>query len=76
MVVEMLETTDFFEGQITECKTAAMRASNKNDREFWLKMAHRWESLLQARQASNAGAETERKFRFRRLRFAKRRRAA
>jgi hypothetical protein len=44
MVVEMLETTDFFEEQITECKSAATQATNKNDREFWLKMAHRWEA--------------------------------
>jgi hypothetical protein len=44
MVVEMLETTDFFEEQITECKSAATHATNKNDREFWLKMAHRWEA--------------------------------
>jgi hypothetical protein len=51
MVVEMLETTNFFEEQITECKSAATHATNKNDQEFWLKMAHRWEGLLQARQA-------------------------
>jgi hypothetical protein len=42
----MLETTDFFEQQIESCRSSATQCRNKNDREFWLKMAARWEGLL------------------------------
>jgi hypothetical protein len=77
MVIEMLETTDFFEERIKECKEAAAKSANKNDREFWLKMAVRWEGLLQARQPGYSHTKSDSKFRPRRLRiFAKRRRAA
>jgi hypothetical protein len=75
----MLETTDFFEAQIKQCRDSAARSSNKNDREFWLKMANRWEGLLQARQPRNADTDPVQKFSFQRLRLArlaKRRRAA
>ena len=47
----MLETTDFFETQIKQCRDSAARSSKKNDREFWLKMANRWEGLLQVATA-------------------------
>jgi hypothetical protein len=50
MVLELLETADLFEEQIKECKCAAAKSANKNDREFWLKMAARWEGLLKSRQ--------------------------
>jgi hypothetical protein len=40
MVIELLETTDLFEEQIKECKGAAAKSANKNEREFWLKDAH------------------------------------
>ena len=46
----MLETADFFETQIKQCRDSAAQSSKKNDREFWLKMANRWEGLLQARR--------------------------
>jgi hypothetical protein len=72
----MLETTDFFEAQIKQCRDSAARSSNKNDREFWLKMANRWEGLLQTRQPGDAGTHPARKFRSQHLRFPKRRRAA
>ena len=52
----MLETADFFETQIKQCRDSAARSSKKNDREFWLKMANRWEGLLQARQPGDATA--------------------
>jgi hypothetical protein len=68
----MLETADFFQAQITQCRDSAARSSNKNDREFWLKMANRWEGLLQARQPSDGTTEPVQKFRFQGLRFAKR----
>jgi hypothetical protein len=47
----MLETTDFFEQQIKSCRSSATQCRNKNDREFWLKMAARWEGLLKTRQS-------------------------
>jgi hypothetical protein len=75
----MLETVDFFETQIKQCRDSAARSSKKNDREFWLKMANRWEGLLQARQPRNADTDPVQKFSFQRLRLArlaKRRRAA
>ena len=53
----MLETTDFFETQIKQCRDSAARSSKKNDREFWLKMANRWEGLLQARRLGDATAD-------------------
>jgi hypothetical protein len=72
----MLETADFFEAQIKQCSDLAARSSNKNDREFWLKMANRWQGLLQVRQPGDASTDPVQRFRYERLRFAKRRRAA
>ena len=34
----MLHRTDFFQEQINQCRRLAEQASNKNDRQFWLKM--------------------------------------
>jgi hypothetical protein len=41
----------FFEQQIKECRSSAAVSRNKNDREFWLKMAARWEGLIKTRQS-------------------------
>jgi hypothetical protein len=71
----MFETIDFFQEQLKQCRDSAEHSTNKNDREFWLKMAERWEGLLKARHPG-ANVETVQKFRFQRLRFAKRSRAA
>jgi hypothetical protein len=49
-VIEMVETADFFEQQIKKCRSCAAESKNKNDREFWLKMAARWDGLLKTRQ--------------------------
>ena len=70
----MLETSDFFEQQINECRTLAAQTKDKNDREFWLRLAHRWEGLLRAQQ--NGGAVETVKVRFERSIFSKRRRLA
>src|SRR5215472_10438242 len=48
-----LETADFFEQRIKECRSSAVQSINKNDREFWLKMAARWEGLLKSRQTGD-----------------------
>jgi hypothetical protein len=49
--------------------------TSKNDREFWLKMAQRWQGLLKTRQLDGAATKTGHRFRFQHLRFAKRRAA-
>jgi hypothetical protein len=72
----MLETADFFEAQIKQCTDFAAHSTSKNDREFWLKMAQRWEGLLKTRHFDGAATKTIHRFRFRRLRFAKRQHAA
>jgi hypothetical protein len=75
----MRETSDFFQKQVEQCHALAARAGNKSDRDFWLQLAHRWETLL---QAGGAGIEAEHKpgferpiFRKKTFRFAKRRAA-
>ncbi len=72
----MLDTADFFETQIKQCTESAARSSNNADRKFWLKMAHRWEGLLKARQTRGADTGFVQRFSFHRQRFEKRRRAA
>jgi hypothetical protein len=72
----MLQTTEFFQEQIKQCRDSAAHSHNKGDHDFWLKMAHRWEALLQIRQPDGGGLKTRYRFRLRNLRFAKRRRAA
>jgi len=70
----MAEMTDFFQKEAQECRRLAARATEKNDREFWLRLAHRWESLLQQNGATKL--ETIQAFRPKRSvlekRFAKR----
>ena len=46
----MLEPNDFFQSQVKQCRSQAESAANKRDREFWLKMAARWEGLFKTRQ--------------------------
>ena len=74
-MIAMLEANDFFEGQIKQCNDLAARASNKDDREFWLRLARRWEELLQARQRGTLNIEVP-TLRFERRFYTKRRRAA
>jgi len=76
VVLAMIETTDFFQDQVKQCQKLAADAHDKNDREFWLRLAHRWEGLLRAQRHDAAGVETVQKVRFERPIFAKRRRAA
>lgn len=76
VVNAMLETSDFFQEQAKQCRTLAAQAADKNDREFWLRLAHRWEGLLRAQRNDGAEIETAQKVRFERPIFAKRRRAA
>ena len=73
LVIVMLQTIEFFQEQIQQCKDFAARSHNKGDHDFWLKMARRWEALLQIRQPDDAGRY---RFSLHNLRFKKRRRAA
>jgi hypothetical protein len=43
----MPEMTDFFQKQAQECRRLAAQASGKNDREYWFRLAQRWEWLAQ-----------------------------
>jgi hypothetical protein len=53
----MHETNDFFQEQAKQCQSLAERAGNKADQEFWSRLAHRWEELLQIRQRGFVRAE-------------------
>ena len=72
----MIETSDFFQDQVQQCRKLAADAHDKNDREFWLRLAHRWEGLLRVQRHNGAAVETVPKVRFERQIFTKRRRAA
>jgi hypothetical protein len=37
--------TNFFQKEAEECRRLAAGATQKKDREFWLGLAQRWESL-------------------------------
>ncbi len=76
VVNAMLETSDFFQEQAKQCRTLAAQAADKNDREFWLRLAHRWEGLLRAQRHDGGETGAPQKVRFERPIFAKRRRAA
>jgi hypothetical protein len=73
MVIGMLETTDFFQDQIKQCRSLATRANNKGDRDFWNRLANRWENLLRAQERGNTDGELVEKTRFERPLFTKRR---
>src|SRR5262245_7309856 len=53
----MLHKADFFQEQNNQCRRLAAQASNKNDREFWLQMAQRWEGLLVERYSDPSAPE-------------------
>ncbi|MGA8699598.1 MAG: hypothetical protein WB689_38395 [Xanthobacteraceae bacterium] len=55
---QLIEKSDFFRDQIRQCRSQAERAANKTDREFWLRLAQRWEELL---QRGGAGLEADQK---------------
>ena len=52
----VLNKTDFFQEQTVQCRALAARAASKTDREFWLRLACRWEGLL---QRGGAGLEAD-----------------
>jgi hypothetical protein len=50
----MLETSVFFQNQINRCNSLAEQASNQSEQEFWLRLADRWEAMLQAKGAKRS----------------------
>jgi hypothetical protein len=57
MVRGLLETTDFFQDQIKQCRSLATKANNKGDRDFWNRLANRWENLLRAQERGSPDGE-------------------
>ena len=68
----MLETNDFFQAQINKCKRLAEGAVDKNEREFWVRLADRWAELLRARQRGGSGVEAAMRVKIVRPNVAKR----
>jgi hypothetical protein len=75
MAMIMRETEDFFEREAKQCNDRAQRAANKSDRDFWLRLAQRWEELLRIREREAADAQPAKRYSFGRTRFTKRRAA-
>jgi hypothetical protein len=67
----MLHKPEFFQAQIKECKHLATHSKSQNDRQFWLKMAQRWQGLLEGRSPNTTAPQRIEKIIFRRRRFAK-----
>jgi hypothetical protein len=44
-LVFLMDNSDLFQDEATRCRDNAKRATNKDDREFWLNMANRWETM-------------------------------
>jgi hypothetical protein len=74
VVIAMPAMTEFFQREAKECRSLATRANDKNDRDYWLRLADLWEALL-TRKHEGAAVETI-KVRFDRPILAQGRRAA
>jgi hypothetical protein len=55
----MRNQSDFFQEQIKKCNGLAERASNETDRNFWLRMARRWEVMLEAGESGTLNVEVK-----------------
>jgi hypothetical protein len=53
----MRDTNEFFEGKAQECTALAHAARDETDREFWLRLARRWEEMQQPRRRKRTQAE-------------------
>jgi hypothetical protein len=51
----MTEMIDFFQKQAHTCRNLAAQATKKNDREYWLHLAQRWEWLVQPQKIVETG---------------------
>jgi len=54
-----METSDFLQDEARRCRDTAARARSKDDREFWLNLASRWEILQRIRERGTAKVETD-----------------
>jgi hypothetical protein len=45
-----METSDFLQTEAERCKDNARKATRKADRDFWLNMANRWETMDRIRK--------------------------
>jgi hypothetical protein len=45
--IAMVELIDFFQKQAQECRSLATQVRGKDDLEYWLRLAQRWEWLAQ-----------------------------
>jgi hypothetical protein len=64
----MIQRTDFFQAEVNECKHLAAHSKDQNDRDFWLKMAQRWQGLLEGRQSDPPAPQRVEKIVFQRRR--------
>jgi hypothetical protein len=53
----MRDTNEFFEAKAQECTALARAARNETDREFWLRLARRWEEMQHPRRRKRTQAE-------------------
>jgi len=68
----MPEIMDFFQKQVEECRRLAAQASGKNDRQYWLRLAQRWEWLIQPQKKDVDQIKSVRPLRSNRSALAKR----
>jgi hypothetical protein len=52
------EMTDFFRKEAQECRRLAAQATAKNDQEYWSRLAHGWEWLLQQNSGTKTAQQT------------------
>jgi hypothetical protein len=53
LAIPMQEMSDFFQKEALECRRVAGQVTGKSDREYRLRLAQRWERLVQPGGASN-----------------------
>jgi hypothetical protein len=58
--IAMLNTEQFFQKQVEECREMAKRAGNKEDRTFWQHLAQGWEACLAQQQKPPSSPSDER----------------
>jgi hypothetical protein len=71
----MPEMTEFFQKQAQECRKLAAEATGKNDQEYWLRLAQRWEWLTEPQKVTEVEAVRKLRPDHSALRFGKRRAA-
>jgi hypothetical protein len=52
-----MDDNDLFQNEATRCRDNAKMAISKDDREFWLNMASRWETMQRIRKRDTPEVE-------------------